>query len=84
MIYRFRLPSDEIIDIFDMKFIPTKRTAYSIPPGMYEIFDINFMLKNLLPKKLKGDITNDDVRLKPNLKINQTVNITEMSFFIQF
>ena len=79
-----QLTYDEIIDILDLKKIPTKRTGYSIPPGTCEINDFNFMLKNLLPQEVKLDITIDDVRLQSNLNINQTLIFTKKSFFIQY
>ena len=50
MVCRFQLTYDEIIDILGLKYIPTTTIGYALPPGMYEIVDINFMLKSLLPK----------------------------------
>ena len=64
-----------------MKYIPTKRTGYSLSPGVYEVVDLNNTLKNLLPDNVKVSVTIDDVRLKSNLKINQTLIFTEKSFF---
>ena len=43
--------------------------------------DINNTLKNILPNNVEVTITMDDVRLKSNLKINQTLFFTEESFF---
>ena len=57
MVYRFQLTRDEFIDILDLKYIPLKRTGYRLPPGMYAIFDLNFMLIDLLPKEVKLDNT---------------------------
>ena len=34
-----QLTYDEIMDILDFKYIPTKRTRYSLYPGIYEIVD---------------------------------------------
>ena len=48
---------------------------------MYEIIDFNFMLKSLLPKEVKVNITIDDVRLKLNLTTNKTIRFTKKSFF---
>ena len=81
LVYRFQLTYDEIIDILDLKYIPTKRTGYTLEPGIYEIVDLNNTLKNILPDNVKVSITIDDVRLKSNLKINQTLIFTEKSFF---
>ena len=81
LVYRFRLTYDEIIDILDLKYIPTKRIGDSINPGIYEIIDLNNTLKNILPDNVKVSITIDDIRLKSNLEINQTLLFTNKSFF---
>ena len=81
LVYRMRLSYDEIMDILDLNYIPTKRTGYSLDPGIYEIIDINDTLKHILPDNVKVNITIDDIRLKSNLKINQTLIFTERSFF---
>ena len=81
LVYRFQLTYDEIIDILDLKYISTKRTGYTLEPGIYEIVDLNNTLKYILPDNVKVSITIDDVRLKLNLKINQTIIFTEKSFF---
>ena len=76
-----RLFYDEIMDILDLKYIPTKRTGYSLNPGIYEVVDLNNTLKHILPNNVKVNITIDDIRLKSNLKTNQTLIFTEKSFF---
>ena len=76
-----RLSYDEIMNILDLKYIPTKRTGYSLNPGIYEVVDLNNTLKHILPDNVKVNITVDDNRLKSNLKINQTLKFTEKSFF---
>ena len=81
LVYRMQLAYDEIIDVIDLKYIPTKRTGYSLNPGIYEIVDLNNTLKHILPDNVKVNITIDDIRLKSNLKINQTLIFTEKSFF---
>ena len=50
-------------------------------PGIYEVVDLNNTLKHILPDNVKVNITIDDIRLKSNLKINQTLIFTEKSFF---
>ena len=45
MVYRFQLTYDEIMDILDLKYIPTKRTGCSLNPGTYEVVDLNNTLK---------------------------------------
>ena len=81
LVYRMRLSYDEIMDILDLKYIPTKRTGYSLNPGIYEVVDLNNNLKHILPDNVKINIAIDDIRLKSNLKINQTLIFTERSFF---
>ena len=81
LVYRMRLSYDEIMDILDLKYIPTKRTGYSLNPGIYEVIDLNNTLKHIIPNNVKVNITIDDIRLKSNLKINQTLIFTEKSFF---
>ena len=81
LVYRMRLSYDEIMDILDLKYIPTKRTGYSLNPGIYEVIDLNNTLKYILPKNVKVNITINDNRLKSILKINQTLIFTEKSFF---
>ena len=77
-----RLSYDEIIDMLDLKHIPTKRTGYSLNPGIYEVEDLNNTLKYILPDNVvKISLTIDDIRLKSNLKANQTLIFTEKSFF---
>ena len=76
-----RLSYDEIMDILDLKYIPTKRTGYSLNPGVYEVVDLNNTLKYILPDNVKVNITIDDISLKSNLKFNQTLIFTEKSFF---
>ena len=76
-----RLSYDEIMDILGLNYIPTKRTGYSLIPGIYEVVDLNKTLKHILPNNVKRNITIDDNRLKSNLKINQTLIFSEKSFF---
>ena len=39
-VYRMKLTYDEIMDILDLKFIPTKIIGFSLDPGIYEIVDL--------------------------------------------
>ena len=55
LVYRMRLSYDEIMYILDLKYIPTKRTGYSLNPGIYEVIDLNNTLKHFI---LKTMITN--------------------------
>ena len=76
-----RLSYDEIMDILDLKYIPTKRIGYSLDPSFYEVIDLNNTSNYILPDTIKVNITIDDIRLKSNLKINQTLTFTYESFF---
>ena len=71
----------EVRDTSDMKYIPTKRTGFSLDPSIYEVVDLNKTLKYILPDEVKISVTIDDVRLKSNLKTNQTLIFTIDSFF---
>ena len=42
--------------------------------------DLNNTLRHILPDNVKVSVTIDDVRLKSNLKINQTLIFTKKSF----
>ena len=81
LVYRMRLSYDEIMDILDLKYIPTKRMGYSIEPNIYNIVDLNKTLKNILPTNVKIDVTIDERKYKTDLKINQTLIFTNKSFF---
>ena len=81
LVYRMQLTYDESIDVLDLKYIPTKKSGYTLDPGVYEVIDLNNTLKYILPDNVKVSITIDDIRLKSNLKINQTLVFTENSFF---
>ena len=81
LVYRMRLSYDEIMDILDLRYIPTKRTGYTLNPGIYEVVDLNNTLNYILPNNVKVTITIDDIRLKSDLKTNQTLIFPEKSFF---
>ena len=66
LVYRMRLSYDEIMDILDLNYIPTKRTGYSLNASIYEVVDLNNTLEHILPDNVKISITIDDIRLKSN------------------
>ena len=82
MVFRLQLTYDEIIDILDFKYIPTKRIGYSLKPNIYQISDINNNLKNILPDNVKISVDIDEKKYRTNLKLNQTVIFTKRSFFL--
>ena len=81
LVYRMRLSYDEIMDILDLKYIPTKRMGYSIEPNIYNVVDLNKTLKNILPNNVKINVTIDERKYKTDLKSNQTLIFTNKSFF---
>ena len=81
LVYRMQLTYDEIIDILDLKYIPTKRMGYSIEPNIYNVVDLNKTLKNILPNNVKISVSIDERKYKTDLKINQTLIFTNKSFF---
>ena len=81
LVYRMQLTYDEIINILDLKCIPTKRMGYSIEPNIYNVVDLNKTLKNILPNNVKIDVTIDERKYKTDLKLNQTLIFTNKSFF---
>ena len=81
LVYRMQLTYDEIINILDLKYIPTERTGYSIEPNIYNVVDLNKTLKNILPNNIKINVSIDERKYKTDLKINQTLIFTNKSFF---
>ena len=73
---------DEIIALLDLKYIPSKRTGFSLYAGIYELSDLNQTINYVLPNKVKVNITNDDIRLKSNSNNNQTSIFTKNVFFL--
>ena len=69
--------------MLNLKYIPTKRTSFSLNPDTYELTDINITLKNILRDIVKVTIRIHDIRLKSNLNLNQTLMFTKKSFFLQ-
>ena len=80
MVFRMELTYHEVAEILDTKYIDAKSTGYTFPPGSYEVFDINLMLKSSLPDEVKVNITIDDIRLRSNLTTNKTISFTKKSF----
>ena len=81
MVYRIQLTYDESIDILDVKYNAGSTIGDTLPPSIYEISDINLMIKSLLPKEIKLMFTIDDIRLKSKLTNDKTVGFTNQSSF---
>ena len=74
-----QLTYDEIIDVLNLKYIPTNRMGNSLKPNIYNVVDLNTTLKNLPDVKI--GVTVDEQIYKTNLKTNQTVIFTNENFF---
>ena len=64
-VYRMQLTFDAIIDIVDLKYIPTKRIEYSLKPNKYQISDLNESLKYNLPHIVETGVTIDEKYQNP-------------------
>ena len=80
MVYRLEITYEEIIDILDVKYNARSTSGYTLPPGRFEISDINLMLKSLLPKTVKVKITIYDIRLKSNSNNNKAIRFNKKLF----
>ena len=72
MVYRLQLTNDEIVNILGVEYIAGSTQGYTLPPGVYKITAISLTLESLLDKEVKANITVDDIRLKSNLRNNNT------------
>ena len=84
MIYTLQLTFNEFVDILDVKYFVGSTLRYTLPLRLYEISDINLILRFLLPGNVKVKVTIDDIRLKSNLTTNKTSKFTKKSFFYIF
>ena len=53
MVFRKELTYNEIETVIDVKHVAKTSIGYTLPPGLYEISDIKWMLKSLLPHEFK-------------------------------
>ena len=81
LIFRMALRYSEVGKILDTKYISTSSIGFTLPPGIYEISDIDLTLTPSLPKVVKVNIIIDDNRLRSNLTTNKTKKFTRKSFF---
>ena len=81
MVFRVESTYHEVADIPETKTFDAKSTGYTFPPGIYEISDINLMLKTLRPNDVKVKITFVDNGLRSNLTTNKAIRFTKRSFF---
>ena len=81
MVFRLELTYSGIEKMLDTKDAATSSTRYTLLPRLYEITDINLMLKSVLPDETKLKITFVDIRLRSNLTTNKTLQFTSKSLF---
>ena len=81
MVYRLQLTYNEIIDKMDVRYFAGPTIGHALPIGIYEISDINLMLKSLLTKDIKLNLTIDDFRQRSNLTTNKTLRFFKKCFF---
>ena len=75
LIFGMELTFDEILDNFDTNCIAALYTGYTLPPGIYQIGDLNMTLHSLLPNIIEVDNTIDDIRLQSNLATKKNKKI---------
>ena len=66
LVYKMQSTCDEIIDLLDLNYNPTKR-RYSLSPSVYEVADSNETLKQNLSDNVTVKVTIDDFRIKFSL-----------------
>ena len=81
MVYRMQLTYDEIVDILNVNFIAGSANGYTLTLGIYEISDINLMIKFLLNDEVKVKTNTDDIGLRSDLTTKKTVRFTQKFFF---
>ena len=62
MVYRMQLIYDEVMDKKDIKYFPSKKTSYTLPPAKIEISDSKKRLQFLLPDFVKVSFRVDNIR----------------------
>ena len=77
LVYRMEVSYDEFMDVLDMKYTSATSFGYTLQERIYEISNLNIMLKYLPPDVVRVDITIDDVRLRSNSTTNKTITLTK-------
>ena len=77
MVSRMEITYDETVDIIDIKYFVESTIGYTLPPGIYEVINLNLMLKPLLPNEVDVNNTIDDFRLWSNLAPNITIKLAK-------
>ena len=56
LIYRMQLTYNEIIDILDLEYIPTKRIGFPLNPNIYNVVGLNKSLTYILRDNVKINV----------------------------
>ena len=83
LVFRTELSYSEIEDILEVKYIATKTTGYTLPPGLYEISDLILIMTSLVPNEVRVIITIDGTTIRSNSTPNKTQKFTKESFHLQ-
>ena len=84
MVNSLELAKNEFMDILQLKYIPQSTTGYTLPFGIHEVRDIDFLVKTLLPSDVEVKISIDGIRIKTILTTNRRIKFTKRSFFITY
>ena len=82
LVFRLKLTCREVENMLDVKYIDVKSTGYTIPSRIYEIIDINSMLKSIIPHGVEVNFVIDDLRLRSILCTNKTIGFSKKDFFL--
>ena len=75
------LSYDENVDILSVIFNAGSANGYTLSLGVFEISDINLMIKSLFLDEVKVKIKIDDFSLRSDLPNNKTVQFIGKFFF---
>ena len=69
-----KLIFDDIISTIGIKYIKPTEEFLTLPPGMYEVVDINETLKDFFSSNTLVDSTVDDIKVRTNSTIETKRN----------
>ena len=81
MVFTEDLTYQVIAELLDAEYIVARTEGYTLAPGIYEISDLNLMLKPLFPEEVKVNFRIDDIKLRSKLATNKTIEFIKKSSF---
>ena len=84
MLFRMELTYSQIEYTFYMKYIDASTTWFTIAEGIYEISDLNLMLKSLIPEYEEVNIMIVEFKQRSSLTTQKTVKNTKIFFSTQY